>query len=554
MAQLTATTFSTDPALWIFTSLTAGSSHIVTATSRLETILRANRVPFKAIDIATDEKARMLWGRRAGKDASGRLRKLPGLVQEGLVLGDITEIEEWNEYGELKQHVKIYYDEFTIPDINNKPKEPIKKKIIKKVPKGTLSGNASAPASTSASASSPAPPPAPPLPKAESSTPALAKDKSAETPRASTDSSSTISHRSIADEAAKKAKELRLQSLRDKVYGKKDEKSAEDKKPETDASSVATVRSEKKVEIAADASETPDTPRKSSVASANSASSIQSAKLAGLQSPTTGSWGAVATTTNSDTLRETLQSPTTARWKPSDDNKPVTVHMDAAVASASQEEIAAVENAEAIKEEPDKENSDEDVSQEKIAELEKAQAIKEEPVKEEPDKENSDEDVSQEKIAELEKAQAIKEEPVKEEPDKENSDEDVSQEKIAELEKAQAIKEEPVKEAAEDSAKAAVPEKQTAPKETPTTSKTETATKTPQPEDDDDDDDDDDDSDDGDDDVSEPETNPDEAKAKLGSEAKEEKETEAKTAEPKSDRGPKSDGEAKPAGESKNEK
>lgn len=83
----TATTFSTDPALWIFTSLTAGSSHIVTATSRLETILRANRVPFKAIDIATDEKARMLWGRRAGKDASGRVRRLPGLIQEGLVLG-----------------------------------------------------------------------------------------------------------------------------------------------------------------------------------------------------------------------------------------------------------------------------------------------------------------------------------------------------------------------------------------------------------------------------------------------------------------------------------
>jgi hypothetical protein len=81
------TTYSTDPALFIFTSLTAGSSHIVTATSRLETILRANRVPFKAVDIATDEKARMLWGRRAGKDEGGRLRKLPGLVQEGLVLG-----------------------------------------------------------------------------------------------------------------------------------------------------------------------------------------------------------------------------------------------------------------------------------------------------------------------------------------------------------------------------------------------------------------------------------------------------------------------------------
>lgn len=53
----------------------------------METILKANRVPFKAIDIATDEKARMLWGRRSGKDESGRVRKLPGLVQMGLVVG-----------------------------------------------------------------------------------------------------------------------------------------------------------------------------------------------------------------------------------------------------------------------------------------------------------------------------------------------------------------------------------------------------------------------------------------------------------------------------------
>lgn len=49
--------------------------------------MRANRVPFKAIDIATDQKARMLWGRRAGKDEGGRIRKLPGLVQEGFVVG-----------------------------------------------------------------------------------------------------------------------------------------------------------------------------------------------------------------------------------------------------------------------------------------------------------------------------------------------------------------------------------------------------------------------------------------------------------------------------------
>lgn len=79
--------FEEDPALYIFTSLTAGSSHIVTATSRLETILRANRVPFKAVDIATDVNAKRLWARRAGKDEGGRLRKLPGLFQEGFIVG-----------------------------------------------------------------------------------------------------------------------------------------------------------------------------------------------------------------------------------------------------------------------------------------------------------------------------------------------------------------------------------------------------------------------------------------------------------------------------------
>lgn len=83
-----------DPVLYLYTSLTSGSSHIVTATSRLETILKANKIPFRAIDIATDEKARMLWGRRAGKDESGRQRKIPGLVQMGFVVGVRTPLLE----------------------------------------------------------------------------------------------------------------------------------------------------------------------------------------------------------------------------------------------------------------------------------------------------------------------------------------------------------------------------------------------------------------------------------------------------------------------------
>jgi len=91
--------FEDSQLLFLFTSLTAGSSHIITATSRLETILKANRIPFRAIDTATNEKARRIWGRRAGK------RKLPGLVREGWVLADLEEVEEWNEYGELKEQL-----------------------------------------------------------------------------------------------------------------------------------------------------------------------------------------------------------------------------------------------------------------------------------------------------------------------------------------------------------------------------------------------------------------------------------------------------------------
>ena len=70
-----------DPTLYLYTSLTAGSSHIVTATARIETILKANKLPFRAIDVATDDAARKLWGRRS------KGKKLPGLVKYGNIVG-----------------------------------------------------------------------------------------------------------------------------------------------------------------------------------------------------------------------------------------------------------------------------------------------------------------------------------------------------------------------------------------------------------------------------------------------------------------------------------
>jgi len=62
-------------------------------------LLKAHKIPFLAIDVATDDKARSIWGRRSGG------KKLPGLVKDGEVLGNLEDIEEWNEYGELKSRL-----------------------------------------------------------------------------------------------------------------------------------------------------------------------------------------------------------------------------------------------------------------------------------------------------------------------------------------------------------------------------------------------------------------------------------------------------------------
>lgn len=88
MADSTPKSYHTDPTLYLYTSLTSGSSQIVTATSRLETILKANKIAFQALDVATDEKARMLWGRRA------KNKKLPGLVRMGMIVGVRQQLEE----------------------------------------------------------------------------------------------------------------------------------------------------------------------------------------------------------------------------------------------------------------------------------------------------------------------------------------------------------------------------------------------------------------------------------------------------------------------------
>ncbi|KAH9902009.1 hypothetical protein F4778DRAFT_103413 [Xylariomycetidae sp. FL2044] len=351
MAEAKSASYSTDPALYLYTSLTAGSSHIVTATSRLETILRANRVPFKAIDIATDEKARMLWGRRAGKDESGRMRKLPGLVQMGLILGDLVEIEEWNEYGELKQNVTIYYDDFTIPPKGQAPPPALMKRA---------KPAAAASSSTASGTSSAAPPPAaPPLPqdKPKSSTGNDATKKSGiAATAASAAATATQPIRSIAEEAAQKAKQVHLNTLREKVYGKKDTESKDEKASDGDEK-VATKPVD---DNATPASSSPKNDAKEdptgSVAGATESMSTltiePSSKAAGevgLQSPTTGTWRSGVSPDES--LNPIMQSPTSGRWKSEGgDGSGVKKHRGSVVADAAPEQVAAIETVTAIPE------------------------------------------------------------------------------------------------------------------------------------------------------------------------------------------------------------
>jgi len=172
-------------------------------------------------------------------------------------------------------------------------------------------------------------------------------------------------------EAAARAKQVHLQSLRDKVYGKGGTKEnptvgggttkaevgtatkASDEVPKNDgdtaeAAAAATApaalgKEESRGSIASSISVSPPPPRIASGAD--------------LQSPTTGSWKGPSPASpdgGGATLRM-VQSPTSTSWHPTDVDAPVITHRGSVLTSASAEEIEAVEQAEMIPEEPEEE-------------------------------------------------------------------------------------------------------------------------------------------------------------------------------------------------------
>ncbi|RAL66484.1 hypothetical protein DID88_006174 [Monilinia fructigena] len=250
----TSTSYSTDPALYLYTSLTSGSSHIVTATSRLETILKANRIPFKS---------------------------------------DLVEIEDWNEYGELKQHIKI------VP-VSGPGANPA---IIAKAPISTQENKkpAVAPAAPPASASR--------FVEAKSS--------------GGAETTITLALRQATQDAAQKAKDL--------------------KKKATEALVNTTKSAPKK---------TPEPVIIPIVATPNERHTFKTITI--LQNPDNSTWSSEPYSTSSvfygesTPKLESVQSPTSSAWRPKHIDSSILMHQSSPVSSGSAEEIKQMKDEETI--------------------------------------------------------------------------------------------------------------------------------------------------------------------------------------------------------------
>lgn len=242
---------------------------------------------------------------------------------------DLVEIEEWNEYGELKQNVKMYWDERTIPPISQKPATPPPRKPLAAV--------------------APVPRPAAAPPSVEETGRSKKEDSvKGESSSASSARKVVMPIHSIADEAAQRAKTLRLQSLREKVYGKKEDE--EEAKDHGDSK----IEKERKP---------PLSPLPSALLEPPKSPPVSDSKITLLQSPTTATWKAHSST---EELHDVLQSPNSTSWQPTHVDPPITSLHGSKVENVSEEDIEAIERAETIKEEPEAEEEAEKEEKEEI--------------------------------------------------------------------------------------------------------------------------------------------------------------------------------------------
>lgn len=260
------------------------------------------------------------------------------------------EIEDWNEYGELKQHVKIYYDAHTTPAKGTPTPTPNitpAKKTASKAATATSSESSSKPSESTKSE---------PETKAEVKKNVEEPEKAA--PTGGLPTAFTIAMKQAGEEAAKKAKEGKKKVVQ--VFDGTGEATpktaakAEKEVPETEAKDVSSSKSATEPTYGLAALMITDHPIHHSVAS--------------MQSPTSTAWKTPQIPTSKFSAAgpmniESLQSPNSTAWKPTTFEPPVTHHRGSEVEEASAEEIRAIEKAQAIKEEDEDDESDEEAIQ-----------------------------------------------------------------------------------------------------------------------------------------------------------------------------------------------
>lgn len=219
---------------------------------------------------------------------------------------DLVEVEEWNEYGELKQHIKI-------------------------VPIGGTPSGSSAPTPTTTPLKTPAAAKEnikPAAVAAESSKLAEPIQQTTSAP-----SSFTLAMRQAGQEAAQKAKDSKKKPA-ETLEGVGEADPVKDSKSAVIPPPIAVHDPPQSVE-----------------------------DKAALQSPGSSAWrsapgGKFHTPKSSLDKVESLQSPNSTAWKPKDTNPPVLVHRGSSISEASEECIKKVEEDEKIVEED--EDSEED--------------------------------------------------------------------------------------------------------------------------------------------------------------------------------------------------
>ena len=254
----------------------------------------------------------------------------------------------------------MYYDEFTQPSISQKPKTPPPKSSTTMKP------------TAFAQATSKEPSRAAPLPATKSSAPGAPEMAKA------TAETHTLPIRAnpvnVAEEAAKKAKEMRLQSLREKVHGtgrksepskEKIEEEEDDDESDDDDTGSEEASDEDSDDYSEEASDEDEKPQSSSSAPrpgmslhtimGHASSSVQSPTSGALKNRRKSSGGSSA----SEEIRAMLESSKSSSWKPTDVEKPATSFAGAVVVpEPSEKQIAAIEKAETIVEEPEPDDED----------------------------------------------------------------------------------------------------------------------------------------------------------------------------------------------------